>query len=201
MAQTSHQVFRAIAASAVVLAGCGGGGEPGSVAPPPARAGQVWEVQASEDRADVPGSIVAFVNGVHVMVVDGDRVYAGMTTLDDQEWSGRRQDDHLPERSDGGHGAVGAGRGDAVLERRASPGSRAAGRVGGRHDDHRAAGRDALVLCSRAACVALGAVGRIRSRVGRDDVPQGVRRAARHAGAWPRRVRRRCVPAASIVPT
>ena len=82
MAQTSHRFFlRATAASAVVLAGCGGGGEPGSVAPPPTRSGQVWEVHASEDRAYVPGSIVAFVNGVHVMVVDGDRVYAGMTTL------------------------------------------------------------------------------------------------------------------------
>ena len=78
---TSSRLFRAIAASAVVLAGCGGGGEPGSTAPPPSRAGEVWEVQASEDRAHIPGSIVAFVNGVHVMVVDGDRVYAGMTPL------------------------------------------------------------------------------------------------------------------------
>ena len=74
--------FRAGAASAVILAGCGGGGgEPGSTAPPPSRAGEVWEVQTSEDRAYIPGSIVAFVNGVHVMVVDGDRVYAGMTPL------------------------------------------------------------------------------------------------------------------------
>jgi hypothetical protein len=78
---TRVQFLRAIAASAVVLAGCGGGGEPGSTAPPPARAGQVWEVQGAEDRAYLPGSIVAFVNGVHVMVVDGDRVYAGMTPL------------------------------------------------------------------------------------------------------------------------
>ena len=29
----------------------------------------------------MPGSIVAFVNGVHVMVVDGNEIYAGMTTL------------------------------------------------------------------------------------------------------------------------
>jgi hypothetical protein len=79
---TSGWRFRAIAASAVVLAGCGGGGEPGSATASPARAGQVWEVQASEDRAYVPGSIVAFVNGVHVMVVDDDRVYAGMTALE-----------------------------------------------------------------------------------------------------------------------
>ena len=43
----------------------------------PARAGQVWEVQASEDRAYIPGSIVAFSTAMHVMVVDDDRVYAG----------------------------------------------------------------------------------------------------------------------------
>jgi hypothetical protein len=79
MAQTS---FGAIAVAAVLLAGCGGGSaEPGSVAPPPSRAGQVWELQPSEDRAYIPGSIVAFVNGVHVMVVDGDTVFAGMTPL------------------------------------------------------------------------------------------------------------------------
>ena len=82
MPHTPHWFSRAVAASAVVFAGCGGGGEPGSATAPPARAGQVWEVQPSGDRADIPGAIVAFVNGVHVMVVDDDRVYAGMTTLE-----------------------------------------------------------------------------------------------------------------------
>jgi hypothetical protein len=81
MAELDQRLFRVIAASALVVAGCGGGGEPGSTAPPPSRAGQVWEVQPSEERAYIPGSIVAFVNGVHVMVVDDDRVYAGMTPL------------------------------------------------------------------------------------------------------------------------
>ena len=38
-------------------------------------------MQPSDDRAFIPGSIVAMVNGVHVMVVEGDRVYAGMTPL------------------------------------------------------------------------------------------------------------------------
>ena len=87
MPHTSHWFSRAAAASAVVFAGCGGGGEPGSVTTPPARAGQVWEVQPSENRADIPGAIVAFVNGVHVMVVDDDRVYAGMTTLETKSGS------------------------------------------------------------------------------------------------------------------
>jgi hypothetical protein len=81
MAQTSRWLSRAVAGSAVAFAGCGGGAEPGSAAAPPARAGQVWEIQTSDERAYIPGSIVAFVNGVHVMVVDGDRVYAGMTPL------------------------------------------------------------------------------------------------------------------------
>ena len=83
MTSTSLPFSRAVAACTVLLAGCGGGGggEPGSTAPPPSRAGQVWEVPASDDRTYVPGSIVAFVNGVHVMVVDDDRVYAGMTPL------------------------------------------------------------------------------------------------------------------------
>jgi hypothetical protein len=78
----------AIAAWVASLAGCGGGGEPGSAATPPARSGQVWEVQGSDDRTAVPGSIVAFVNGVHVMVVDGDRIFAGMTELTTKSGSG-----------------------------------------------------------------------------------------------------------------
>jgi len=78
---TSDRVSRVIAVSAILLAGCGGNPEPGSATAPPSRSGQVWEVQASEDRTYVPGSIVAFVNGVHVMVVDGDTVFAGMTPL------------------------------------------------------------------------------------------------------------------------
>ena len=83
MAERSLWLPRVIAVSTLLLAGCGGGAEPGSgsATAPPSRSGQVWEVQASDDRAYVPGSIVAFVNGVHVMVVDGDTVFAGMTPL------------------------------------------------------------------------------------------------------------------------
>ena len=109
-------LFLRLRPCAASLAGCGGGGAPGSAATPPARSGQVWEVQGSDDRTAVPGSIVAFVNGVHVMVVDGDRVFAGMTRADDQEWLGRRPDDHVPERTVGRPGAVGAGRRAEVLE-------------------------------------------------------------------------------------
>jgi hypothetical protein len=38
-------------------------------------------VKGAAEQAAIAGSIVAFVNGVHVMVVDGDEVYAGMTEL------------------------------------------------------------------------------------------------------------------------
>ena len=67
------------------VSACGGGGAdkatPGAVDAPPARSGSVWEIQTPDERATVSGSIVAFVNGVHVMVIDGNRVYAGMTEL------------------------------------------------------------------------------------------------------------------------
>jgi hypothetical protein len=84
----SDRFLPAIAASALLLAGCGGGAEQGPATAPPSRAGQVWEVQAPEDRAYIPGSIVAFVNGVHVMVVDDDTVFAGMTPLVAKSGSG-----------------------------------------------------------------------------------------------------------------
>ncbi|HZM60259.1 MAG TPA: hypothetical protein VFB85_10690 [Vicinamibacterales bacterium] len=62
---------------------CGGAdtGTPGAVSAPPSSRGDIWEIQSPSERAMVSGSIVAFVNGVHVMVVDGDRVFAGMTEL------------------------------------------------------------------------------------------------------------------------
>ena len=78
MGTTRHLL---IALSTLGLAACGGGGEAGGATAPPSRSGEVWAVQNPDDRAAVAGSIVAFVNGVHVMVVDGDQIYAGMTEL------------------------------------------------------------------------------------------------------------------------
>jgi hypothetical protein len=68
--------------------GGGGGGESGSATPPPSRSGEVWAVQNPDDRAATAGSIVAFVNGIHVMVVDGDQIYAGMTELTTKDGAG-----------------------------------------------------------------------------------------------------------------
>jgi hypothetical protein len=79
-----------IGSSMFCIAACGGGsgGEEGAAAPPPARSGEVWAVQNPDDRAATAGSIVAFVNGIHVMVVDGDQIYAGMTELTTKQGAG-----------------------------------------------------------------------------------------------------------------
>jgi hypothetical protein len=77
-------VLHALAVVATLAtAACGSAdtGTPGAVAAPPSGRGNVWEIQSPGERVTVAGSIVAFVNGVHVMVVDGERIYAGMTEL------------------------------------------------------------------------------------------------------------------------
>lgn len=69
-------------AAAAALASCdkpGGSGAEISVAP--ARAGEVWEIDRAADRAAAPAALLAYVNGLHVMVLDGDDAYAGMTRL------------------------------------------------------------------------------------------------------------------------
>lgn len=61
--------------------GCGGESSPGA-ARAPARAGDVWEIDPSQnDRAHAAGAALAYVHGMHVMVVDGRRAWAGMTPL------------------------------------------------------------------------------------------------------------------------
>jgi hypothetical protein len=82
MQGASRYVRIAIAASVLGIVGCGRteNATTGAVASPPSR-GKVWEILNSEERATVAGAIVAFVNGMHVMVVDGERVFAGMTEL------------------------------------------------------------------------------------------------------------------------
>ena len=84
-----HFLIALIAPLTLWLAACGEGGEEsGAVTAPPARSGEVWTVQSPDDRSAVAGSIVAFVNGVHVMVVDGQQIYAGMTELTTKDGAG-----------------------------------------------------------------------------------------------------------------
>jgi hypothetical protein len=69
------------ASAALILSACGGG-ESGIVARAPARAGDVWELDRTEDRATAQAALLAYVNGLHVMVLDGNTAYAGMTRLE-----------------------------------------------------------------------------------------------------------------------
>jgi hypothetical protein len=77
-----------VTSSMLCFTACGGGAESGAAGAPPARSGEVWGVRNPDDRAAVAGSIVAFVNGVHVMVVDGNQIYAGMTELTTKDGAG-----------------------------------------------------------------------------------------------------------------
>jgi hypothetical protein len=74
----------------MLMLGCSGAGDSRAVATPPSRSGVVWEVDSAADRAAAPGAMLAFANGLHVMVIDGDDVYAGMKKL------------HLQPSPDGG---------------------------------------------------------------------------------------------------
>jgi len=47
----------------------------------PAKAGEVWEVDGSVGREGSPAAMLAYVNGLHVLVLDGNEVFAGMTRL------------------------------------------------------------------------------------------------------------------------
>ena len=72
-----------LTAAALLVVGCGGGtGAGGAAARAPARAGDVWEIDGEADRAATPAALLAFVNGLHVVVVDGNTAYAGMTRLE-----------------------------------------------------------------------------------------------------------------------
>ena len=67
---------------AVGLAGCGEHrADEASVARAPSRGGEVWETDKASDRRAAPGTLVAFVNGLHTLVLDGHDVYAGTTRL------------------------------------------------------------------------------------------------------------------------
>lgn len=82
--------WRAGTLGVVLVIGCAGSGDSKAVVTPPSRSGEVWEVDSAADRAAAPGAMLAFANGLHVMVVDGDDVYAGMKKL------------HLQPSPDGG---------------------------------------------------------------------------------------------------
>jgi hypothetical protein len=81
--QPTLRTVRALSAlGAAVLSGCGeSAGGDGAAARAPARAGDVWEIDHADDRAGAPAALLAYVSGVHLMVLDGDDAFAGMTHL------------------------------------------------------------------------------------------------------------------------
>lgn len=74
---------RPVLALLLVLAACGGegGGEEPAISRAPERAGEVWEVDRADDRAAAEAALLAYVNGLHVMVLEDDDAFAGMTKL------------------------------------------------------------------------------------------------------------------------
>mgnify|MGYP001546650084 FL=1 len=67
---------------AVAVVGCGRHGDAtAEVARAPSHSGDVWETDRTDDRATAPATVLAFVNGLHVVVLDGSDVYAGTTRL------------------------------------------------------------------------------------------------------------------------
>ena len=71
----------ALMLAAVVFAACGRDAG-ANVARTPESAGTVWELDSAASRAAAPAALLAYVNGLHVVVVDGSTVYAGMTRLE-----------------------------------------------------------------------------------------------------------------------
>ncbi|MGC4051780.1 MAG: hypothetical protein QM757_20740 [Paludibaculum sp.] len=81
----STRLPRIVPAIALVIAlaglsGCGRSGDSAGVRAP-ARSGEVWELDRAAGRPDMPGAVLAYVNGLHLIVVDGNDIYAGMTPL------------------------------------------------------------------------------------------------------------------------
>ncbi len=63
-------------------AGCGKHGDStAEAARAPSHSGDVWETDKAQDRKAAPATVLAFVNGLHTVVVDGDDIYAGTTRL------------------------------------------------------------------------------------------------------------------------
>lgn len=72
---------RIVVLGAMLIIGCSRSNDARNTTTPPARSGDVWVVDSAASRAEAPGAMLAFVNGLHVMVIDGDDIYAGTTKL------------------------------------------------------------------------------------------------------------------------
>jgi hypothetical protein len=76
------QASTRLVVTTVVLTACGGGGDsPEAGIRVPARSGELWELAQEDDRKSAPAALLAFVSGTHVMVLDGDDAFTGMTRV------------------------------------------------------------------------------------------------------------------------
>jgi hypothetical protein len=86
------QLVRAISCTCLTCLGLtacsGSAGEGATPARVPTRAGDLLEVATPDDRTTAPGAVLAFVNGLHVVVVDGREAYAGQTRMGGTEGDG-----------------------------------------------------------------------------------------------------------------
>lgn len=76
--------FRALllVSLAALPSACGGSsGSSGGATRAPAKAGDVWVIANPGDRASAPAAVLAYVNGLHAFVLDGNDAYLGMTRV------------------------------------------------------------------------------------------------------------------------
>ena len=80
------KIRRSFAYLTVVLlatsAGCGKSGGSAEVATAPATSGDVWQIDYEAERSAMPGAVLAYLHGLHVIVLDGKEAFAGMTRLE-----------------------------------------------------------------------------------------------------------------------
>jgi len=78
--------FRIVVLAVLGGLACGPDGSASGDRPPttkaPARSGEVWTIDQPEDRVTGPGALLAYLHGLHTVVLDGNKAYAGMTRLD-----------------------------------------------------------------------------------------------------------------------
>jgi hypothetical protein len=71
---------------AIGIVACGKNADAGgSVAKAPSHSGDVWEADKVSERKEAPATVIAFVNGLHTVVLDGSDVYAGSTRYSTSE--------------------------------------------------------------------------------------------------------------------
>lgn len=60
---------------------CGGAGPGAAAGHGQGGGGRVWEIARAEDRAAAPAALLAYVYGLHVVLLDGDAAVLGTTQL------------------------------------------------------------------------------------------------------------------------